>query len=124
MSEQKHKGALTFVIADIMRHLATAEMKATVVAKEDYVKFKSCEAFKRIANRSRLAIKDLMELLSPESKAVMNSELLDEDVFLQIDGIVAALYAVPPAIRDDIESYVMSRYNVYALNKSQQNEAA
>lgn len=117
MTETTKDGALTFAIADIMRHLATAEMKATVVAKEDFVKFKACESFKRIAKRSELAINDLMELLSPESQAVMNSELLDEDVFLQIDGIVTALYAVPPAIRNDIENYTMSRYNIYALNK-------
>ena len=117
---QKDKPDVTFVVADIMRHLATAELKALTLSREKYVKFKSRDNLVMVGRRCRLAIKDLMELLSPESQKILNGEELNVDVFLQIDGIVKALYAMPAGIRDEIEDCVMARYKVYAMNDKKQ----
>jgi len=111
------KSSLTFVIADIIRHLATAKMKAEVLANETHVRGKARDTFNRIALRCKAAINEVRDAVSPESRAVIDAELVPAEVFLQIDQIVVALYAMPKGVRDEVEDYVMSRYNVYALNK-------
>ena len=111
------KSSLTFVIADIIRHLATAKMKSEVLANETHVRGKARDTFNRIAIRCKAAINEVRDAVSPESRKVIDDELVPAEVFLQIDQIVVALYAMPAGIRDEIEDYVMSRYNIYALNK-------
>jgi hypothetical protein len=115
----KQASHLTFLIADIIRHLATAQMKADVLSREKEVTGQSREAVNRIGTRYKVAINEVRHLLSPASQKVIDEELLPAEVFLQIDQIVTAMYAMPKGVRDEIESYVMSRYNIYSLNKKE-----
>lgn len=110
------KSHLTFVIADIIRHLATAQMKAEVLSREPEIKGTARETINRIGVRSKVAINEIRHLLGDESRKILDDEMLPAEVFLQVDQIVTALYAMPKGIRDDVEEYVMGRYNVYALN--------
>jgi len=111
------QSSLTFVVADILRHLATARLKAETLARETYVKGAARDTFNRIGLRCTAAINEVRGAVKPDSIKVIDDEILPAEVFLQIDQIETALYAMPKGIRDEVEEYVMSRYNFYALNK-------
>jgi hypothetical protein len=113
----EERASLTFVITDVIRHLATAKMKSEILASESFVRGKAKDTINRIGLKCNAAINEVRDMLSPESRKVMDSELITPEVFLQIDGVVTAMYAMPKGIRDEIEDYVMSRYSVYSLNK-------
>jgi hypothetical protein len=117
-NHMKQASHLTFVIADIIRHLATAQMKAEVLSREPEVKDRSRDTVNRIGIRCKVAINEVRHLLSPAAQKIVDDELLPAEVFLQIDQVVTAMYAMPKGVRDEIESYVMSRYNIYSLNKT------
>ena len=109
----------TFSIAKIISYLSTSQMLAEVLSREPYVTGKARDVMNRIGNRCKCANAEITDLLSPASRKVIRDEVMNPDMHLQIDKIINAMIAMPEGIRDEIESYVMARYNVYAdkINK-------
>jgi len=104
----------TFSIAKIISYLSTAKMLSEVMSREKYVQGKSRDVLNRIGNRCKCAREEITDLLTPESRKVIEDEVMNPDMHLQIDNIINAMIAMPEGIRNEIESYVMARYNVYA----------
>lgn len=89
-------------------------MLAEVLSRETYVKGKARDVLNRIGNRCKCASAEITDLLSPASRKIIEEEVMNPDAHLQIDNIINAMIAMPEGIRNEIESYVMARYNVYA----------
>ncbi len=117
VTQAKQSNLLTLAIVDIVKNLAAAEMKTDMLSKEDFIRFKAKECVNMATVRIGKAIDDLMSMLGPESQELLKNEIIQPEVFLQVDQVITAMYAMPKGIRDDIEEYVMGRYNVYAINK-------
>ena len=107
----------TFQLAKIFTLLQNTETYCKVLAKEKSVGNKSKELLRTITFRATASINDFASMLSPESRNVMRSEMLNDEVTLQMEHINDMLYALPKGVRDQAETYLTGLYNVYALNK-------
>jgi len=112
MTLPKVEPDLTFTIAKIISNLSTAKLQAEVLSREPYMAGKSKAMISRVANRCKCAIEEITDLLGPESKKVIKTELMIPDTYLQIDNITNMVIAMPDGIRNEIEDYITSRYNV------------
>lgn len=107
----------TFQLAKIFTMLQNTETYCTVLAKESSIGNKSRDMLRMVTKRTAASINDFACLLKPESRNVMRSEMLSDEVTLQMEHINDMLYAMPKGVRDQVEAYVNGLYNVYSLNK-------
>ena len=116
-AQKQDVSQLTFLLAKTIMSLRNAETYATVLSREKNVTGRSKETLKRIANRAKMAVAEFTDLLTPASLQVMKEELLPDEICLQLESINDLILALPKGTRDEIESYIQARYDIYRLNK-------
>jgi hypothetical protein len=116
MTLPKVEPDLTFTITKIISNLSTAKLQAEVLSREPYMAGKSKAMVSRVANRCKCAIEEITDLLGAKRADIIKKELIHPDNYLQIDNITNMVIAMPDGIRNEIEDYITSRYNVYSLN--------
>jgi len=112
----------TFDIAKILTNLSNAKMRAEVLSRENYVRRDARDMLNRLANRCKLAIAEVTDLMGPASRDIIKNEVVNSESHLQIDGITTAIIALPEGIRNEIEDYVMARYKIYAINLPEEKQ--
>lgn len=116
-TQPKVRPEVTYNVSKILTNLAIVKIHTESLANESYIGGTTKNMLKRVATRTDMAIKEVTGLLTDEGRAVIESELLSTDFYLQIDTINTILIAVPKSIRQQIEDYATGLYNVYCLNE-------
>ena len=113
--EQKELQGQAFELSKAMVETMNASTRIAVVLAGNNVHRNSKKLLTDMKRKLDSAQKDFMQALPEEGKRIMTEQLLDEDHTLQLDACMTMIMNVPKGIRDEIESYIESRYNVYAF---------
>lgn len=112
MQKPTHKAA--YELAKIYSILRNTKVHAEVLMNEKEISGGTKHWIKTsIINRVNAIETDLIGILPPADYQIMKDDLLQDETALQIQAITDMLLAMPKGIRDECESYIEARHNVY-----------
>lgn len=107
----------TYDLFKAFKHMVSAELYLNSIARSGKVEYQAKNYINTFLTRIRANLRDLKMLVPTELVYLIEEDMLAPEVSLQIDNIVDMLSDLPKGIRDEIETYIESRHNVYNLNK-------
>lgn len=110
----------TLDLANAFVKINNAQMELSSVAKDLGNEYKITRSIREWANRLAWIQGDFKRIVvamkGREQWDVIQSQLVNDEDTLQMKAIADMMLHLPKGIRDDIEKYVESRYNIYSLN--------
>lgn len=105
----------------ILVHFMNASIRCEVLAKHSKAHYMAKNMLKRWKSCADSVLREMKQRLpAGRFEEVTNTFLNDEDV-IQIEDIVTMLMRLPKGIKNEIESYVESRYSLYVDNSEKRD---
>ena len=113
---QKQKPVIsghTFMFGKAMAHVQNATTYLMLLVADEHPSGKTKRMFNEWLRMLKRIKQDAYNSLTLENRQIMETELMSDDLTLQIDAINDMILALPPAKRTEIEKYVELQYDIY-----------
>lgn len=103
----------TFMFGKCMAHVQNATTYLMLLVADEHPSGKTKRMFNEWLRMLKRIKQDAYNGVTPENRAILENELMSDDLTLQIDAINDMLLALPPAKRTEIEKYVELQHDIY-----------
>lgn len=105
--------AKTFQFGRILTKLSTISLECHSLLRDDAVGPKARKLIGDIKRRADISTSEMRRMLTPESRKIMDDELVAPGVALQVESISEMLVSLPLEMRDQADEFICGLYKQY-----------
>lgn len=103
----------TFQFAHAFRHMVNAELYLSSIINADKIRRDAKPFVMKLKGRVDQNIADMKKILPPDKAEITANSILNPEVTLQMQNVTDMCADLPPAILNQVESYIEQLYKVY-----------
>jgi hypothetical protein len=106
----------TFQFNHAFRHMVNADLYLTSIINGNKVKRDAKQFVLKMKSRVDQNISDMKKILPADKAEVITNSMLNPEITLQMQNVNDMCAGLPPAILNQVESYIEQLYKVYKQN--------